>query len=127
MDHPGISGWAAAVLMILLGLLRSTGGAFLLVKKNLADPQISASPGAAVYCGIGLIVIGIAELVSAWGIITGKRSFLYLGILFTLIFVADGMINGYVLYGSPMEKGTIMNITAAALIISLIFFRLYRG
>ncbi len=127
MDHPGISGWAAAVLMILLGLLRSIGGAVLLIKKNLADPLIISSPRNAIFCGIGLLAIGIAEIISAAGIIAGKKIFLIAGILFTLIFVADGMINGYVLYGAPMDKGTIMNISAAVIIISLLAYRLYLG
>ena len=126
MKNPAIAGWIAIILMFLLGALRSAGGVILILNKNLTDSNITASPNAAVVCGIGLLFIGLAEIISAIGIAAGNRSFVTVGILCTVLFVIDGLINGYILYGSPLEAGTIANLAAASVIISLLLFRIYK-
>lgn len=124
MNNPGITGWIAIALMFTLGFLRSAGGIMLIIKKELLDPAIIASSLQAVICGAGLLIIGIAEISAAIGIIAGKRSFIISGIIVTALFVIDGLINGYILYGKPMDGGTIANLVTAAIIISLLAYRL---
>lgn len=124
MNNPGITGWIAIALMFSLGVLRSAGGFMLIYKKELLDPAIIASPTQAVICGAGLLLIGIAEIITAIGLISGKRSFIISGIVITALFVVDGLINGYILYGKPLDGGTIANLVTAAIIISLLVYRL---
>ena len=126
MKNPAIAGWIAIILMFLLGVLRSAGGVMLILNKNLTDSNITASPNAAFICGIGLLFIGLAEIISAIGIAAGNRSFVTIGIICTVLFVIDGLVNGYILYGLPLEAGTIANLAAASVIISLLLFRIYK-
>jgi len=56
--------------------------------------------------------------VSAVGVFRGLRSFWMAGIICTVAFVIDGAINGYVLYGHPGDRGTAVNVIAAALILT---------
>jgi hypothetical protein len=106
-----------AILMILLGAARGIGGVAGLLRGADMLPQTVASEGTFRILFIGLILIGLLEIISAIGIMRLKRGFWILGIVVTAAFVVDGAINGYVLFGSPGGLGTIVNVVVAALII----------
>ncbi len=107
-----------AVLMILLGLARGSGGLTLLIKGRNTLPNIIAGENIIQILAIGLILIGIFEIISAIGVLYLKRIFWILGIVFTIAFVIDGAINGYFLFGKPRDQGTIVNSIIGIIIIS---------
>jgi len=106
------------VLMILLGLARAAGVIILLVQIEDTLPNIIASENTIRVLSLGLILIGLLEIVSAIGVLRLKRIFWILGIIITVAFVIDGAINGYFLFGKPGDQGTIVNSIVAILIIS---------
>jgi hypothetical protein len=108
----------SAVLMILLGLARGIGGITLLIQGKNTLSNIIASENIIQILAIGLILIGLLEIISAIGIWRLNRTFWILGIIVTIAFVIDGAINGHFLFGRSGDQGTIVNSIAAILIIS---------
>jgi hypothetical protein len=102
--------------MVLLGAARGTGGVILLV-AGAASIETDAPPGAVLVLGGLLLVIGILEIVAAIGVIRLNRSLWLLGIVTTLLFVAGGLVNGWLLFGRPGLGGTMLNAILAAVII----------
>lgn len=113
---------SGGVLMILLGLARGTGGFVLLTKGAATDPNIQATGSAISILGILLLLLGLALVVAAVGVLRRLHSFWLVGAICTAAFVVDGAINGYVLYGRPGDQGTIVNVIAAALILTCLLF-----
>ncbi len=111
-----------SVLMILLGLARGVGGFVLLTKGAATDPNIQATGSAVSTVGIFLLVLGLALVVAAVGVLRRRYSFWLVGAICTVAFVVDGVINGYVLYGQPGDQGTIVNVIAAAFILACLLF-----
>ena len=106
------------VLMILLGLARGLGGLALLTHGAAADPKIQATDSAVSTVGVILLLLGLALIAAAVGVFRRLHSFWFVGVICTVAFVADGAINGFVLYGRPGGQGTIVNVIAAALILA---------
>lgn len=111
----------AGVLMLLLGLARSAGGIVLLSQGAAADPIIRVSDFACAVVGGVLLALGAGLIVSAIGVLRRRRRAWLLGIVLTVAFVVDGMVNGAVLYGRPGDQGTVVNVIAAALILTCLF------
>ena len=74
-----------------------------------------------IFLAIGLILIGIFEIISAVGVYLKRKCWL-LGIFITVLFAIDGAINGYFLLGNPGDQGTVVNLIAAVIIITLLLF-----
>jgi hypothetical protein len=110
-----------SVLLLLLGLARGSGGVILLLHGHAADARILASEPVVSRLAVGLVVIGLLVIVSAIGIMRGKAGFWFLGVIGTILFVIDGAINGYFLYGSPGEAGTAVNVVASLIILAALF------
>ncbi len=115
-----LSLYIAAILMILLGLARGLGGIILLLQGKSTLPEIKTSETVLVFLAAGLILIGTLEIISAIGIFFLKRIYWFMGLVVTLLFVIDGVVNGYFLFGKPGEGGTLINLAAAAVIISFL-------
>ncbi len=113
---------AGAVLMILLGLARGAGGILLLLQGGAVDPQIVAEPSVLSMLAIVLVLIGIVEVVAGFGTWRSRRPYWVLGIVATVLFVMDGAVNGYIIYGRPGDRGTLVNAIVAILIISMLLF-----
>jgi len=109
-----------AFLMILLGLGRGYGG-IALIKGGNTFATIETSNVTIRILGTILILIGILEIISAIGILRLKRRFWISGVIVTIAFVIDGVINGYFLFGSPGLLGAIVNSAVAAVIIFCLF------
>ncbi|HEX9971443.1 MAG TPA: hypothetical protein VGD14_05170 [bacterium] len=90
----------------------------LLIQGKNTLPNIIASDNIIQILASGLILIGLFEIISAIGVLRFRRIFWILGIVVTIIFVIDGAINGYFLFGKPGDQGTIVNSITAILIIS---------
>ena len=111
-----------AVLMILLGVARGSGGAILLLRGPATDSGIRASPSSALFLGMLLLVIALGLVVVAIGVLRGSRRGWLGGAWLVIAFVLDGMLNGYVLYGRPGAGGTLANLAVAALILLCLYF-----
>lgn len=118
----------ASCLIIIVALARGLGGIMLLLKgKNInVSREIIATNSEITFIGIGLIVIAILFIICAVGILMKKLLFWKIGIITAVLFVIGGAINGSLLFGQPLETGTIINIVAATIIIgSLILGKQY--
>jgi hypothetical protein len=110
----------AAVIMILLGVVRGLGGALLVARGRGVDSSISSSAGAAMAVSVGLLIVGALEIVCGIGVLRRCRSWWRLGMLATALFIVGGLINGTVLYGHPGAGGTTANVAVAAVIVVLL-------
>ena len=110
----------AAVLMIILGLARGIGGIVLLLEGKSTLPDIKTNETVLIFLAVGLIIIGVMEIITAVGIYLLKKKFWMLGIIITVLFVIDGAINGYFLFGRPGAQGTVVNLIAAIIIITFL-------
>jgi uncharacterized membrane protein (DUF2068 family) len=73
--------------------------------------------------GAGLIAVGVISVIASLGLMRCRAWGWVLGMLALVLFVADGLVNGYLLFGRPGDRGTMVNLAAAALIL----FCLLRG
>lgn len=107
-----------AALMMFLGLVRAAGGVMLLTSGASIDSRIQANEPTVTLVGAGLLVLGLALVVSAMGVLLRRSRFFWtVGIACTVAFVIDGAINGSLLYGRPGDQGTVVNVILAALIL----------
>jgi cytochrome bd-type quinol oxidase subunit 2 len=106
------------VLMILLGIARGAGGIVLLTRGPSADPAIQAKGSAVALLGALLVILGAALVVTAVAVLRKNRRAWLLGIWLVIAFVIDGALNGFVFFGKPRDQGTLVNLIAAALIVS---------
>ncbi|MFQ6613169.1 MAG: hypothetical protein ACE5D2_08745, partial [Fidelibacterota bacterium] len=111
-----------AVLLILLGVLRGTGGLILLIQGPAADPNITATAMDTSIVASFLILIGLLSIIFGIGLWKQRRKCWIGGIITTIAFVIDGAINGFVLYGQPGDKGTVVNLLSAVIIITILYF-----
>ena len=111
----------AAVLMALLGVARGGGGVILLLQASATMPEIVAGDTTVRVLGALLVAIGLLEVVSAVGVWRLDRRFWALGIAVTVVFVVDGAVNGWLLFGHPGEAGTLVNVVVAAAIIGCLW------
>jgi len=80
--------------------------------------RIQANEPTVTLVGAGLLVLGLALVVSAMGVLLRRSRFFWtVGIACTVAFVIDGAINGSLLYGRPGDQGTVVNVILAALIL----------
>ena len=102
-----------AIVGLLTGLGRGIGGLTLLSGSSL-DFML----------GIGLILIAVLLVVSAIGLIIkqdrGRKKWLTAGII---LFWIDGVINGFMLYGSPQIAGQIINLIIVAVVLVCLWLR----
>jgi hypothetical protein len=101
---------------VLLGLARGAGGVVLgLQGSGVVDSSRVALPSARLL-GAGLVAVAVLAIVAAVRLFRGRPGALpfVLGVL--LLFVLDGALNGYLLFGQPGDSGSIVNIAAALII-----------
>lgn len=105
--------------MMLIAIMRVGGGIALLIKGNQLDTgtPITATNNQIVIVGIGLLIISLVLFIAAINLI---KHYSYKGWLFcwfTLgLFFLDGLLNGFLLFGQPLERGQSINIIAIIII-----------
>lgn len=114
----------SSLLMIFIGLFRSIGGISLLLGGDQLDTKVPilASAGQLNGVGIGLLTVGILLIVSAayfWRRLT-RRSWILCWIAL-IIFLLDGLVDGFILFGQPLAQGQIINLSAAIIIGILLY------
>lgn len=114
----------AAFIMILIGLLRGIGGTTLLLKGNHVDTNI---PIMATSLQIKLVAYGLLLicLLFIYGSISlirkySKRSWNYCWLVL-FIFLLGGLLNGYLLYGKPLEQGQMINFISVFIVSAFLF------
>ena len=111
----------ASLLLLFLGLARGAGGLMLLLEGSPAVDSNRVSHQTATLLGIGLIAIAVGALLASAGIFQRRVWGWRLGMIVPVLFVLDGALNGYLLFGKPGDRGTIVNVVAALLIISCLW------
>ena len=71
--------------------------------------------------GAGLLAIAAGALTAGAGILRGRRWAWTLGLAIPVLFVLDGALNGYLLFGRPGDRGTIVNIVFAGAILGCLW------
>jgi hypothetical protein len=107
----------ASILLLLLGLARGYGGLALVQHGASAVGSDRISDRAATLLGMGLLVLAFGALVASVGIMRRRVWGWRLGMIVPVAFVLAGALNGYLLFGQPGGRGTLINAAAAALII----------
>jgi len=115
--------YIGSIGLILLGIARGTGGIILLSQGSTTLDTITATPQTVAVIGWGLVIIGLMALMAGIGILRKNRLALWIGIVTLTLFVSDGIMNGFLLFGRPSTGGTIVNIAVAG----LLFLSLWNG
>jgi len=114
----------AAILMILIGILRGSGGMALLIKGKQLETivPIVASDCALIIVAIGLLIVALSLILAAINLIKNNSTTgWYLSWIVLIFFFLDGLLNGYLLFGQPLDQGQRINIVAVLLIGILLF------
>ena len=111
--------WIASFLMVLIGILRGLGGISLFLKGNkLATNQpIVASSIQIQLVAIGLVIVCILLISSGMLLLlrNNKRSLKFcVGGL--ILFLLGGLMNGFLLFGRPVDQGQLINIITVIII-----------
>ncbi len=115
---------ASAIFLILIGVLRASGGLALLMKGKQLETgvPIVASDFQIIIVAIGLLMIGVLLVLAAISLIRKYSFNIWLSCWLVLIlFLLDGLLNGYLLFGQPLDQGQRINIIAVILIGILLF------
>lgn len=107
-----------AVLAYFVGIARIAGG---IISIN------SAVSSTETWVGVGLIAIGLFILLSITMLLI-KRTMFWFGMLSLsiILFWLDGIVNGFLLYGSPQMSGQIINL-CCVLIVLMLSYPLAKG
>ena len=99
--------------MIFIGAVRTVGGITLLIKGNQlkTDMPIIATNLQTKVVVIGLIVIGLLLIYASIKVLKKyTKSNWNMCCLALIIFFIDGLINGYFLFGQPLDTGQRINL-----------------
>lgn len=109
----------SAVIMIIVGVLRAVGGIALLAKGNRLDTEIPivASDMQIYVVSIGLMIIGFLLVYASINLVI-KCSKMSWNLCWTalILFLLGGLLNGYLMFGQPLDQGQKINFTAAILV-----------
>lgn len=103
------------LLAIFVGIVRAYGGFFLLRAHN-DSTELGVGIALAII-GAFLIIAGICFLINMSQINSNPKLFCKILTIGIIAFWIDGIINGFLLYGSPQVAGQIINTTLTAVII----------
>lgn len=109
----------ASVFMIIVGLFRGIGGLLLILNgKGVTDDPSDLLPVRMFsLVAIGLIIVFIFFAVAAYLTLSRKDNVGWvLSWIAIVIFLLDGVINGFILFGKPRFQGQLINIIASLLI-----------
>ena len=88
----------------------------LLVQGPEAVDSTRVSPGIAGLLGAGLLLVAFGALIAGVGVLRMRPWAWRLSWVIPIVFVLDGALNGYLLFGRPGDRGTVVNIIFAGLI-----------
>lgn len=102
-----------AIIGLLTGICRGIGGMTLL-SGSLTETMI----------GVGLIIVSLWLIFSALAVMimpnTNRKIWLTVGII---MFWIDGIINGFMLFGSPQLSGQIVNMAIVLVVLGCLWLK----
>lgn len=117
--HPATT--TGAILLALLGLARGAGGVALMLRGPAVVESGRVTAQAARGLGAGLVVVALLGLGTAVALLRRHpKAARWAGVVLAL-FLADGAVNGALLFGRPTDVGTLVNLGAAAVIAALLW------
>ena len=111
---------AAALLLGIIGAARGLGGIALALHGRAADPAILASPGRVLTLGALLTALGLFGVACGAGLWRLRRAGWIGGVAFAPLFFLDGLLNGWLLFGTPRPIGILANGLAAVILLALL-------
>lgn len=114
---PSLALRTGAILLLLLGVIRAAGGVMLAATGPdlVESTRIDETTGRLL--GGGLVVVGLVAALASIGCMRRRAWGWGLGLVAIALFVADGLLNGTLLFGRPGDGGTMVNAAAAILIL----------
>jgi hypothetical protein len=106
--------------MFVFGIVRGIGGIINLLNDEHSLAFFSSNTALPVLLVVGFILLSAATFITAIAIFEHNKKYLSAGIILTIIFVFNGVLISYYSTGKTMDGGTIVNIIAAIVIISLL-------
>ncbi|MDP2365800.1 MAG: hypothetical protein Q8M94_18775 [Ignavibacteria bacterium] len=110
----------AAALIFLLGVTRGIGGIINLLSDDKTLEALNYSTMLLALLVIGFIILSAAAIITAIAIFEHNKKYILAGAFLTLIFVVSGAVNKNLVFYKTTDYGTIINIIAAVIIISLL-------
>lgn len=114
----------ASIIMILIGILRGIGGLSLFLKGNqlVTDIPIVATDLQINLVAFGLVLICALFIFVSINLIRkySRRSWI-LCWLVLLLFLLGGLMNGFLLFGHPIDQGQKINFIAVLLVSVFLF------
>jgi hypothetical protein len=109
-----------SALIILVGLGRGFGGVVLLATAQAPVGDLAVATGHLALMGGALLLVAVLCVWSGVAVLLGKPGGVRVGLVAMALFVIDGAVNGFVLYGAPRPIGLIGNLLVAAIIAALL-------
>lgn len=104
---------------MIVGVLRAIGGIYLLMKSNQLDTTIPiiGSEEQIYVVAIGLLIIGVLLVCASINLLRNYSKMNWnICWIFLLFFLLDGLLNGFLLFGKPLDQGQKINFAAATII-----------
>jgi hypothetical protein len=120
---PSVALRTAALLLLVLGVARGAGGLLLAIWGTNPADAFRVGRDVMLAIGAGLLGVAVIAVIASIGLMRCRVWGWILGVFAIVLFVADGLVNGYLLFGRPGDRGTMVNAAAAVLIL----FCLLRG
>ena len=108
----------AALIMTLIGLLRAVGGIALIMKGKQLDTgtPIMASETQILLASAGLLIVGFFLIYAGINLLRKPAPLSWsISWLALILFFIGGLLNGYLLFGQPLDQGQKINLIALIL------------
>jgi uncharacterized membrane protein YfcA len=113
--------YTASSLMILVGLLRGFGGLFLFT-GGVETTAVNTAPWKMTAASISLLTVALLLIVSACLLLVKKNKTMWILCWISVcLFIIGGLVNGFLLFGSPQAGGQIINCSVSAVICLLLW------
>ena len=114
--------YAAASLMIFVGLLRGLGG-FLSLTNGIETVSENIVSWKTTVAGSGLLLVALLLIISACLLfIKRNKTAWILSWISICLFIIGGLVNGFLLFGKPQIDGQIINWSICILTSLLLLF-----
>ena len=111
---------SASLVIFILGLIRGIGGIIDLMDKAEFFVQINYGFTILILLTMICIVLTAASFIIAIALFEQDRSYIFYGMLFSMIFILYTLMQDYFILDRSISDGGIINLIAAATTISLL-------